>query len=242
MKKIRIVLCDDNVEEMEHFESLIRETAREKEIPIEMKTYDSGDSLLFDLEDPVFTSKLDVLFLDIHMPGTNGMDVANLARSYGYEGIIVFLTISKTHFEEAFDVRAFNYITKGDNADKRLETILLRAMQEVRDTRKEIVVLSCGGVFKQVKIRDILYFEISKRIVTVHYGDNQTFSFVSTLEKLDNQLMDYGFQRIHRSYLISLAHTKKVVYGEVTLSNDTKLPVARQYNAALKEALKNLLI
>jgi len=234
MRKLRIVLCEDDSIQCELYTELCREVSKKNRVDIEMKVYRSGSDFLFDLEDPKFYSTLDILLLDIHMPGVCGVETAREAREIGFGGVIIFITASKEHYANAFDVGAFHYITKGEHDFERFEEILLKAFKQAKNMRQEVIVLSCGGEIKQIEIQKIEYFEIFQRMLTVYYGD-EIFEFISTLEKLENQLAGHGFQRIHRCYLVSLSHIKKLSYTGVTMQNGVVLPVGRKYYPFLKE-------
>jgi DNA-binding LytR/AlgR family response regulator len=245
MHKIRIVVCDDNKTELDMHTKLFRTISEKHKIDIEIKTYESGSDLLFDLEDPKFFNTLDLLFLDINMPGVDGVETAKNARKLGYSGLIIFITVSDEHFVDAFDVGAFHYIIKGDNVE-RFEEIFMKAIEMSGEIHQEHILLSAWGELKQIKIRDVQYFEIVKGTMTVFYdsagsenGDN-SFTFNGTLEKLEERLKNSGFQRSHRNYLVSLTHVKSVTYTEIILSSGVALPVGRAYYPELKEAIKRL--
>lgn len=238
MRNIRIIVCEDFEPEQELYMELCREAAKRHEVNIELKAYNSGSNLLFDMENPKFHSALDIIFLDITMPGIDGIDTAKAAREIGYTGVIVFITGSTKHYENAFDVGAFNYLVKGHSWD-RFESVFLKSVMHADEMRQQEIVLSGGGELRKIKIRDISHFEIIKRVMTVYYGDEK-FEFISTFEKLENQLYKQGFQRIHRNYLISLLHVKNVNHKEVTMMNDTVLPVGRAYYADLKQEIEKI--
>lgn len=239
MRKIRIVVCDDIETERERYTVYCREFSKKHKIDIEMKSYNGGNDLLLDLENPKFYTTLDILFLDINMPGINGVETAQKAREIGYAGIIVFITVSKEHYEKAFDVRAFNYVRKGEHNEKRFEEVFLKAIKAAEDMRQEVIVLSGGGELRQIEVREIEYIEVVKRVMTIYYN-GQTFEFISTLEKLENQLFNHGFQRVHRNYLVSLSHVKSISYEEITMLDEKKLPVGRKYYNDLKAAIEKI--
>jgi DNA-binding LytR/AlgR family response regulator len=207
-------------------------------IDTEIKVYESGDDLLFDLEDPKFFNTLDLLFLDIIMSGIDGVETARHARKIGYTGLIVFITSSRDYYADAFDVGAFHYITKGEDI-ARFEDIFMKAVEMSEEIHQEEILLSAWGEFKQIKIRDIYYFEILKGTMTVFYND-ESFVFNGTLDKLEERLKDSGFQRIHRNYLVSLVHVKSVTYTETIMANNAALPVGRKYYHELKEGINRM--
>lgn len=239
MNKIRIVICDDSKADREYYGSLCLEMAQKYNVNCDFKLYESGNDLLFDLENPKFYNAIDILFLDINMPGINGVEVARQAREIGYKRIIVFITVSKEHYEKAFDVRAFNYITKGYNAKTRFEEVFLQSVKAVEEMGQEVIILSGGGEYRQIEINNISYFEISKNIVTVYYG-SKSFEFISTLGKLENQLFDRGFQRVHRAFLVALKHIKSISYEKLIMHDGTEIPVSRKYYSDLKKAMTEI--
>jgi DNA-binding LytR/AlgR family response regulator len=232
------VVCDDNKADLGMYVKLCQKISENHNIDIEVKTYESGSDLLFDLEEPKFFNTLDLLLLDITMPGIDGVETARQARRVGYTGLIIFITTSEEHYTDAFDVGAFHYITKGASI-KRFEEIFMKAVELLKETNKEHVVLSGWGELKQIKIRDIHYFEVVKGTMKVFYDDD-TFEFNSTLDKLEEHLKNRGFQRIHRNYLVSLLKVKSVTYTEAIMADGAVLPVGRTYYPGLKEEIKKI--
>ncbi|MCL2432892.1 MAG: LytTR family DNA-binding domain-containing protein [Clostridia bacterium] len=240
MRKLRIALCEDEATQREFYRALCVEAGERHSIKAEVMLYKNGNDLLFDLEDPMYYNTLDLLFLDIAMPGLDGVDTAKAARRIGYTGVIVFITASKAHYESAFDVGAFHYLTKGEHNWERFEEIFLKAVAQAESRRQENVVLPLpGGDIQQVQVQDILYFEMLKGVLTAHC-ETQSYECVSTLEKLESELKKYGFQRVHRSYVLCLLYVKSISYQEVIMQNGTALPVGRKFYPELKEAIRKM--
>jgi DNA-binding LytR/AlgR family response regulator len=238
MKKIRIVVCDDNASELEMYSRLCKKISENHHIEAEIKTYKSGSDLLFDLEDPKFFGTLDLLFLDIAMPGVDGVETARCARKVGYSGLIIFITSSDKHYADAFDVGAFHYITKGESA-QRFEKIFMKAVEMSKELHKEHILLSSWGEFKKIKIRNIYYFEVNGGVTTVVYN-NDRFDFTGSLSGLEVRLEKCGFQRVHRKYLVSLTHVKSITHTEVIMENGDVLPVGRTHYPELKEEIERI--
>lgn len=239
MRKIRIALCEDDSTQRTFYKALCQEVGEANQIDIEIKTFINGDDLLLDLEDPKFYLSLDLLLLDINMPGINGIETAQNARRVGYNGVVVFITASKAYYESAFDVGAFHYITKGEHSYERFEAILLKALGQAELVRHGNLTLSHNGEICQVDVDDIDYIELIKRVTTVYYGE-RSFSCIRTLESLEQELSFSGFQRIHRNYLVPLKQIQRMAYEQVTLHSGIELPVGRKYYPELKEAVAKL--
>lgn len=242
MKKLRIVICDDTPEELGGFENLCRSICKKHNVDMELKCYESGDILLTYLDDPKYFTKVDIILLDINMPGTDGVKAAELIRSYGYKGIIIFITVSdnKEHFKKAFNVKASNYYIKGEDSSEQFEDMFLESVKSAQDSNSKIVTLYCGGgEYKQFEIKHIIYFEAMQRFVNVWYKDRQ-IECVSKIGDLEEQFDGLGFLRIHRGYLVNLSHVSDATYTEVILKDGKTLAVGRKYQKNLKETMKNL--
>lgn len=235
---IKIALCDDDQMMLDTYTKLCQNVGGKHGIDTKIKAYKSGNDLMFDLEEPMFRSTLDLLFLDITMPGLNGVEVAREARELGYNGVIVFITGSKDYYSDAFDVRAFHYIVKGESS-ARFEEIFLSAVELSRDANRDEIVLSGWGELRNIKRSSIEYFKTANGVVTVRY-DNQEFEFLGSLNKLEDQLKGYGFFRIHRNFLVSLSQIKSISYGGVIMAGGEELPVGRKYYPELKSTVNSL--
>lgn len=239
MNSVRIALCDDDQMMLDTYTKLCQKVSEKHNIDAKIKAYINGSDLMFDLEEPRFRNTLDLLFLDITMPGIDGVEVAREARDLGYNGVIVFITSSKEHYSDAFDVRAFHYLVKGESA-ARFEEIFLSAVELSQDANREEVVLSgLGGELKNIKLNSIEYFEIANGVLTVYY-DSQKFKFLGSLNKLEDQLKDNGFQRIQRNHLVSILHIKSISFNGVTMLDGKELPVGRKYYPDLRNAVSSL--
>jgi len=232
---MKIILCDDDDRQRGYYSEKLKFFAQKHNIDVEFNLFESGKELLFHIENQ--TVFYDMIFLDICMTETDGIKTAEKLREYGYLGEIIFLTVSKDHFLPAFDVRAFHYIIKEVTSDEKIEKIFLKAAKAVEEKEQESIILTAGGEYRNILLKDIVYFEIVKRIITVHYKYEKSFTFFSSLGKLENQLIGKGLIRVHRAFVVSLAYIENVSSKEILLRDGTRIPVGRTYYQRLKDAL-----
>ena len=232
---MRVAICDDNLAERNNLLELTTRISRFDGYDAEFEVFENAKQMLFELEDKL--ELVDIMFLDINMPGIDGMEAASKFRSNGYIGEIVFITVSKTHMLRAFDVRAFNYIVKGETDRKRTEKIIKDVFETASEKSKEYMLFTGIGEYRNIAINEIKYFEVRGKIITVYYG-SKSFEFISTIGKLENMLFTKGFIRVHRSFLVSLPYIKMFTYEEITLIDNTVISVGRKYYSGLKEAIR----
>ena len=230
---MRVVLCDDNAKEREYFSNLTKAIAEQSNIFIDFSVYENAENLLFELEDEI--EKIDVFLLDINMPKLSGMELAVKLRKRGFNGEIVFLTVSKEHILNAFDVKAFNYIVKGETSLEKTQNIIFDVLKLCKEKSEEYILFT--GEYRNIAISSIKYFEIKGKIVTVYYGADKSFEFISTMTKLENLLYAKNFIRVHKSFLVSTLAIANHSFKEVVLKDGATIPLGRTYYADIKKIL-----
>ncbi len=233
---MKIVICDDEKNQIEKCRQWILDESRQRKLPIQLMLCLSGEELLFKIEDDMH--EVDIIYLDINMTGIDGLEVAHKLRQRGYLGEIIFLTVVYDKVFEAFDVDAMHYILKGKTTRERFNEIFKRAVTRCINRRQEMAVFTCAGETRSVPIASIRYFEVSRHLITIYYGGNETFEFYSTLGKIEEMLFDRGFIRIHKSILVAKRYIAKIAYLKVFLITGEELTVGRSYYKALKEEIE----
>jgi len=234
MKPLKVAICDDSPGERKFFYDMCKFIKERKNIQIKLKEYETGDSMIFDLEDSRIMNTVDIILLDINMPGKSGIKVAQTLREYGYQGAIIFITKSDEHWSEAFDVEAFNYIRKDENVESRFIKAFMKALENASNRRDRTLIFSSIGETRQIEIASISHFEVNNVLVTV-YHDDEHFEFSSTLSKIESLLVDRDdFMRVHRSYVVSIPHIEKIQGNKIIMLNGITIPVSPKNIRALK--------
>ena len=225
---MNIFICDDNAEQSSLCKQAILRLSRQHGVHAKIMAFPSGDAMLFDAEDAYAT--LDLVYLDIHMPGLDGLETAKRLREIGYLGDIVFFTVSPDFAIAGYDVSALHYVVKNKTTDEKFEDIFLRACERKTKRESEVLVLTCAGESRCIPVEDIRYFEIQQRIVTVVYA-KERFEFYSTMMRLEEQLFNRGFVRTHKSFLVNKRYIHSIDSARVLLDSGEELPVGKRYYA-----------
>ena len=230
---MRIIVCLPDPEDREVCTNKIMELAAEKNAPVTVTRMGlrSSKDLDFHAEE---LEKADLIFLGIEPGGFDGMAAAAAIRQKGTDIDIVFYTKEKSRVFDAFDVDAIHYLVPGEFSSKRFRNVFEKALARSRRRDKAVIRLSCAGLHKTVPIARIYYFEVTNRILTVHY-EGGVFEFYSTMYKVEEKLKDFDFVRIHRSFLVARGFIADITNSEVTLFNGEKLPVGGRYLANLEK-------
>jgi len=241
-KPLRVALCDDDKSEREYFVQVCKRIKETKGLSLRLKEYESGDALLFDFADEYIMSTVDIVLLDINMPGSSGVEVARTLREKGFQGAIIFITKSEKHWRDAFDIKAFHYITKDQEVEDRFATAFLEAALEAKERRGRSLLFSASGETRKIEVASITHFEVMGYIVRVHYRQEQ-FEFTASLKKIEELLLgNEGFVRVNRSCILALPYVEQFDSKgkKVTLKDGHVIPVAPKYIPILREALKKM--
>lgn len=225
---MNIFICDDDAEQLSLCKQSLMRLSVQHAVHASIKTFPSGEALLFEAEDAY--PSLDLVYLDIRMPGLSGLETAKRLREIGYLGDIVFFTGTPDFAIEGYDVSALHYVVKTQTTGEKFEEIFLRACQRKQRRESEVLVLTCAGESRCVPVEAIRYFEIQQRIVTVYYAEER-FEFYSTMMRLEEQLIDKGFVRIHKSFLVGKRFIRSIDSAHVLLDTGEELPVGKRYYA-----------
>ncbi|MDD3168952.1 MAG: response regulator transcription factor [Eubacteriales bacterium] len=200
---IQIGICDDRSEEIR----ILSEALYTYDPSFKISTYTSGRSLLDDLDESAIV--FDLLFLDIYMPGINGIETAAKIRGKMKDVMIIFVSSSNEHYPEAYDVFAFNYIMKPVNREK-LNAVLDQALMSITKERREQFSFTYKSVTSRVYCRDILYLESSDKIVLFHMQNKTTLKCYGKLDELLKKLPEGFFIRCHQSFAVNLFHISEM--------------------------------
>lgn len=231
---MKVYICDDKRDDLKKYEKQIRDICGKHGIQLELMLYESGKKMLFDIEDDV--RQPDVIYLDIHLEGEDGTEVAEALRRKQFKNEIIFLTASEkaNHILYGYDVEAMHYVIKNKTPKEKFEQIFLWAFEKVSNRKREVINFSCAGESCTVPVDESKYFEVKRKVITVYYRED-SFEFYSTMDKIENMLCRKGFIRVHRSYIVSLQYVVRAAYDELVLEDGTKLPMGRNYQKLFRE-------
>ncbi|CCV64399.1 Two-component system response regulator, receiver domain [Alteracholeplasma palmae J233] len=237
---ISVALCDDEKIFLDHYEEKISFLAKKHHTLFEVIRFESGEALLFFLED--HPEKFNIIYLDILMKKINGIDTAKRIKEINPNISIVFLTSTESFVFDSFEASPTNYLIKNKD-DKKFEAIFINFIEnfETSMTQTQFIYQSRTQNIN-LPFNKIIYFEIFKRIIIIHTTDLGNIEFYGSLNSLEEKLQGQFFVRTHRSFLVNLQYVSKITSQDVYLKTHKTLPSSRHYYNDAREILSNYLL
>ena len=190
-------------------------------------------------------TEVDAVFLDIRMPGLDGMELARILRRFAQPPAIVFVTAYDDGAVDAFDLGVTDYVRKPVRAERLGES--LRRVAGLRTTApapaapadEPVIPVELAGTTRMLPRSSVRWVEAQGDYARLHTGDTSHLVRVS-LATLAERWANAGFVRIHRSYLVQLrlvTELRLTGSSYVVAVDGVELPVSRRHTRELKDRL-----
>lgn len=230
---IHIAICDDDPIFMELFQSVLEEQLKGEDMEYRISGYSTGEELLKEI------ANFDAVFLDIDMPGLDGMQIAKYINE-NHPVPILFLTAYDDLVYSSIQFQPFRFLRK-DYIDYELE-------EAVRSLNKYIILkfqnysiclhTLTGDIL--LSIKDIRYAEIYDHLVKIHTLE-EVFDCHGKLSEYEEQWKQYGFIRTHKSYLVNGRHIYSIRENTVTLDNGIEISLSRRRKKEVRRKFEFLM-
>jgi DNA-binding LytR/AlgR family response regulator len=228
------LIIDDN--------KIARTTIRQLAGKITDLTIIAECSSAMDAYNLLLTQTVDLLFLDIEMPGMSGLELTkNLANK---RPVIIFITSKKEYAADAFDLNVVDYVVKPLTSSRFIQAIdkardvLESSREEVKIKEDEFIFIRDSNIVRRLKLDKILYAEAMGDYVKLCTSE-KFYAIHTTLKAVEERLPASNFLRVHRSYIVALNKIDGMESG-VLLVNGKPLPVADAYRNTLNKRMNIL--
>jgi DNA-binding LytR/AlgR family response regulator len=191
-------------------------------------------------------TEVDAVFLDIRMPGLDGMELARILRRFARPPAIVFVTAYDDGAVDAFDLGVTDYVRKPVRAERLGESLRRVAGARLSPTPapagqvdEPAIPVELAGTTRMLPRSSVRWVEAQGDYARLHTADASHLVRVS-LATLADRWADAGFVRIHRSYLVQIrliAELRLTGSGYVVAVDGVELPVSRRHTRELKDKL-----
>ncbi|GAA3216249.1 LytTR family DNA-binding domain-containing protein [Actinocorallia longicatena] len=241
---LRVLAVDDELPALEELVYLLKADPRIESVA---QANDPAQALRGLSRMLVEGERLDAVFLDIRMPGLDGLDFTRLLSGFASPPAVVFVTAHDDCAVTAYELGALDYLLKPVRPE-RLSEAVRRADQAVHladepepGAPDEVIPVELGGRTRMVSRSTVTHVEAHGDYVRLHTGEDTAGYLVRIpLAVLARRWEEAGFIRIHRSTLVACGHINELRFDEGRAAvrvGETLLPVSRRHTRQVRDLL-----
>ena len=176
--------------------------------------------------------EVDLIFLDVQLPGMTGL---NFLRTLQNPPLVVLTTAYSEYALESYEFNVIDYLLKPISYERFAKTIhkivdgklFTQAAKENDRSAHDHIFIKSSGKFFKVNFSEIIYIESMKDYLKIYTADYRLVTH-QTMNEMEKILPAKQFTRVHKSYIISLAHIK-AIYGNNIEMGKASIPVGSNY-------------
>jgi DNA-binding LytR/AlgR family response regulator len=179
-------------------------------------------------------NKVDLIFLDIQMPGMNGIE---FAKTIGYKTLVIFTTAYTEYALDSYEVDAIDYlvkpvslprfqraVTKAKNYIELLSEEVKNRLETVKD---DYIFIKADRKIIRIYFNDILFIEGLKDYVIIHTQEQKITALIN-LKAINSQLPDSIFFRVNKSYIVNTGHISSLNSYDIQIGRH-EIPIGNTY-------------
>ena len=231
----QLALVEDERDAADALAAFIERYSQERSEEFEITRF--GNAIDFEM----CRQRFDLVFMDIQMPGINGMEAARLLRTYDDETPIIFVTNLAQYAVRGYEVNALDFIVKPVtyfNFRMRMD----KAMRHIHRNAGRSIAISTRDGLRVIQLSDIEYVEVSKHDLAYHlYGEKDPFVVYGSLVAFEEQVAGGPFVRISNSCLVNMNHIRSVKGPALLLRSGETLYFSRSRKREAVETITEFL-
>lgn len=230
---MRVIICDDEKSTCEELEQMLMNYASERALKLDVDVFFSGDTLanyLYKEEAP------DILFLDIEIPGLNGVVVGDYIRRVlqNEQVFLIYISSKEKYALQLFKNRPFDFIVKPID-EKKIFYILDNICRIIGKSNCNFEYQNKAITYR-IPYKDILYFQSVGRKINI-IMKQEIKSFYGKLSNVEKKIPKNLFLNIHKSYLVNFNYVKEYTYEWVKMVNGDILNISKANRSTVRRKI-----
>lgn len=230
----RTLVVEDEPAEVDKLSELLRRYGKAHGVDFKITWHGSAMEMLSD------KGHYDLCFLDIEMPGIDGMEAAGLLRTYDEEIPIIFVTNLAKYAVKGYEVGAIGFIVKPVTYGN-LQLALDRALRAVTKSSGRTLTIPTDDGVRVVPLRQLVYVEVTKHRLTYHLDGEDALEARGSLVQTEADLADAPVVRVGKSCLANMDQISIVRSSELVMSNGDVLRISRTHKRAVVDKVTDYL-
>ena len=234
---LNVVFCDDDALFRERTVETVRRLFERHDIDLRCGQAASSDELLAAMG----TGSFDLIFLDIDMPGMDGIRLGEELRAHGCGADIIYLSNMDDKVYEIFRVHPWSFVRKS-RLEEELPGVIDEYVGSLRRRGNSFMATGADGQIYSIVPEELVYIEAAgKNQKAVSVRQKEPVVLRGSMQTLDDELTGSGFIRIHKGFLVNYRYIKKITSRSVLLDTGDDLPVGRDRLNAARERYLSLM-
>ncbi len=231
MDKYRIAIVENEESVVKNFTTIFQKYEEEKDVLLQHDEFFNG----YDFLESKMES-FDVIFMDIDMPGINGMETSIMMRERGIETMLVFVTNLPQYAIDGYKVNALDFILKPITyADFYM--VMNKVIRNLSSKGNDFFFLNVAGVLMKFYNNEVEYINMDAHDVVIHKTDKSEVKFRGSLKSIEKELDKEVFYRCNGGQIINLSKVKSFDSLNINLESGALIPISRSYK---KDVLSKL--
>lgn len=226
---IQVAIVEDDASARAKIRECLDYVSAENQIVFDIHEFSSGFSFIGQYE-----PEYDIVFMDIDMPGMNGMDAARAFRRMDTNVVLIFVTNMAQYAISGYEVDALDFVLKPINKYSFALKVKRAVARTTKHTDDYITIKTDGGIHRE-RIAAVKYLEMDGHYV-IYHTTSGNYAEYSTLKDAEAKINRPYFVRCNRSFLVNLRHVKSLQKDVIIVDGD-ELAISRPQRKAFLEAL-----
>ena len=232
---LHIAICDDDKATVESHKNITENYLKDCGSIGKIETYITSDNLLYDITEDKFF--FDLILLDIEMPGSTGMEIAEKIKPYLPNVKIIFITSHIEYAIDAFELSIFRYVPKTD-IDKRLPAAIQDAIKLIELEDGKTYTIQTNSRLEKIPYREIYYIERDGKNASITAAGGIS-KVRKSLQQVYSELGADEFIFTDRGCIVNMIHIMQIKDGMAVLKNGEALPISRSHLQEVKEQINH---
>lgn len=233
---MRAAVVDDDEHFAEKIQRSIQDFCDRKGEKALVHLYSNGHSLLHDLEE---ARSYDAFFLDINMPGMDGISLMDSIKRFQTDARIIFVTAYPKYMRPCIHKGIFDFIEKTES-EKELLNTLERVLEDEKRKLPRAYVIQAKKQQQKIALDDIFYIEMLDRNSIFHCQEEKYYER-KPLKAVYEELPEQDFAYINAGQIVNMNRIRKATADVVVLDDDTKLYYSRRMKKEFDEKMLGFL-
>lgn len=232
----KVLICDDEPSACGYLEENILQYADTNCLKIDVDVFYTGEEMF---EYVSVNTDIDLIFLDIELPGKDGAEIGNSLRRDIYRNDIQIVYISSIpgYALRLFEARPFDFLVKPITSEK-LSRLLDKYMQ-IYGKADDYYEYKYNKIENKILLSKILYICSNNKQINI-VTENKKYTYYGNIKDLHGKYEMNGFWSVHNSYIVNIKYADMIRDDQIIMCNGDVIPVSRNYKQALKRNLLRL--